>query len=230
MRLVRKSVEAYCTATSGLRTGFAPLLTARTVVASVILALVTAVAFCLGGCSSLGNSSKSAYIETHLVGTWSSDLGAKTVFESDGSYVSPTGTHGKWRVDYPFLDLDRGDGWEHSSITSYDFSSEPETISVDISGIKATMTRLDAHPSSDNSSEVSKKAGTPKSCPICYGSGKCTKCQGTGQMNCFYCGGTGVFGESRCTTCSGTGHVMCIMCQGSGRCPACGGTGRVVEK
>ena len=66
-------------------------------------------------------------------------------------------------------------------------------------------------PSSNTSSSYGTgTAGTPvkkpQTCGICYGSGKCTTCNGTGVSSyghahiCGACGGNG-----RCATCSGTG-------------------------
>ena len=48
------------------------------------------------------------------------------------------------------------------------------------------------------------------------GSGKCTKCGGSGEITCKKCDGSG-----ECTTCTGSGRVTCSTCDGSGNCPEC---------
>lgn len=54
---------------------------------------------------------------------------------------------------------------------------------------------------------VQTQTNTPQKCGICYGSGKCSTCNGTGISSaghahiCGACGGTG-----RCATCAGSGY------------------------
>ena len=54
------------------------------------------------------------------------------------------------------------------------------------------------------------------------GSGKCPKCEGTGELVCKTCEGTG-----NCTACKGSGRETCSHCNGKGNCPNCNGTGKV---
>ncbi|MCQ2256973.1 MAG: YARHG domain-containing protein [Bacteroidaceae bacterium] len=49
-----------------------------------------------------------------------------------------------------------------------------------------------------------------------HGSGKCSKCDGTGEIVCKTCNGTG-----DCKTCHGSGQLTCEHCHGSGDCPRC---------
>ncbi len=70
-------------------------------------------------------------------------------------------------------------------------------------------------------------------CLRCQGSGKtsilCWKCQGTGKDGngnpCEECGGSGNHGEEECPDCHGSGSCTCEQCEGSKKCPACHGTG-----
>ncbi len=54
------------------------------------------------------------------------------------------------------------------------------------------------------------------------GSGRCTKCDGTGELVCKTCEGSG-----NCTACNGSGRETCSHCNGNGDCPNCDGTGKV---
>lgn len=54
------------------------------------------------------------------------------------------------------------------------------------------------------------------------GTGKCPKCDGTGELTCKTCEGTG-----DCTSCKGTGRETCSHCHGDGNCPNCEGSGKV---
>lgn len=54
------------------------------------------------------------------------------------------------------------------------------------------------------------------------GSGKCKKCEGTGELVCKTCHGTG-----DCQSCGGSGRETCSHCHGSGNCPKCNGTGKI---
>lgn len=49
-----------------------------------------------------------------------------------------------------------------------------------------------------------------KHCVVCEGDGKCTDCEGRGDMDCHTCG---------------VGTVECEECDGSGECFACQGKG-----
>ncbi len=71
-------------------------------------------------------------------------------------------------------------------------------------------------------------------CMSCHGSGKvlklCWKCKGTAKDEngnpCAECDGTGNHGEDTCQECNGKGQAQCEQCFGSKKCPACGGTGK----
>lgn len=83
-------------------------------------------------------------------------------------------------------------------------------------------------------------------CPECHGTGKCSKCNGTGQVKCPKCDGYGFYEGSidyyGCELCGGygivshvsqinqskyikrgSGLVRCDSCNGTGICPTCGG-------
>ncbi|MEM3895873.1 MAG: hypothetical protein QW763_01240 [Archaeoglobaceae archaeon] len=84
-------------------------------------------------------------------------------------------------------------------------------------------------------------------CPECHGTGKCSKCNGTGQVKCPKCGGLGYYKEYQyyygCYMCGGLhktnfkpyeeefyksikkggGLVKCDTCNGTGVCSSCGG-------
>lgn len=62
-------------------------------------------------------------------------------------------------------------------------------------------------------------------CKKCSGSGNCSKCGGSGELVCKKCNGSG-----KCQTCSGSGKLTCKHCSGSGKCPECRGTGKVTCK
>ena len=94
-------------------------------------------------------------------------------------------------------------------------------------------------------------------CPVCWGSGVCERCDGTGLVFCLRCNGTGKciklcwkcqgtgkgesgnpceecggignHGEEECPDCHGTGKCVCEQCEGSKKCPACHGTGLHTE-
>ena len=89
-------------------------------------------------------------------------------------------------------------------------------------------------------------------CSVCQGSGICARCDGrgtaiceecnSGYETCSKCGGEGYAGSDEngpkvCDKCGGNGHiphgncggtgiVPCQGCRGSGKCNACGGTGK----
>lgn len=54
------------------------------------------------------------------------------------------------------------------------------------------------------------------------GTGRCPKCEGTGELVCKTCEGTG-----NCTACKGSGRETCSHCHGNGGCPNCDGSGKV---
>lgn len=54
------------------------------------------------------------------------------------------------------------------------------------------------------------------------GSGRCPKCDGTGELVCKTCKGSG-----NCTACLGSGRETCSHCNGNGDCPNCYGSGKV---
>jgi DnaJ-class molecular chaperone len=82
-------------------------------------------------------------------------------------------------------------------------------------------------------------------CPLCHGTGQyqgtrtCSVCNGTGSIRqeCFACSGSG-----KCQKCDGTGqlefwittinggtekrYMTCVQCNGSGKCGVCGGSGQ----
>lgn len=90
-------------------------------------------------------------------------------------------------------------------------------------------------------------------CPVCRGTGICDRCDGSGIMDCGQCRATGYEictkcmgaghagtdenGPVTCDKCAGTGLALCNLCAGtkvencngcagSGKCSACGGTGK----
>jgi len=89
-------------------------------------------------------------------------------------------------------------------------------------------------------------------CSVCHGSGICVRCGGrgtaiceecnSGYETCTKCGGKGYAGGDEngpkvCDQCGGNGHIThgncggtgivpCQGCRGSGKCEACGGTGK----
>ena len=61
-------------------------------------------------------------------------------------------------------------------------------------------------------------------CPYCEGTGKCTPHKDTFGTMVYTCYGTG-----RCPACAGTGKIgkmLCGLCNGSGKCWSCDGTGK----
>ena len=63
-------------------------------------------------------------------------------------------------------------------------------------------------------------------CSVCWGTGVCERCDGTGVVECMRCGGTGNTAEGVCPDCNGAGRCECEQCHGTKQCPACGGTGK----
>ena len=65
-------------------------------------------------------------------------------------------------------------------------------------------------------------------CPKCTSmfstkrAGLCPKCEGTGEITCKKCDGSG-----DCQNCHGTGKITCKTCDGSGECQNCDGSGKV---
>ena len=87
--------------------------------------------------------------------------------------------------------------------------------------------------------------GKQEGCPVCQGSGKCTRCNLTGYVECMSCHGTGekdcdcdggfdrnpcpCGGDGKCYRCEGTGifeDKTCDVCGGNGKCKECNGVGR----
>ncbi|MBN2161860.1 MAG: hypothetical protein JXR25_06565 [Pontiellaceae bacterium] len=72
------------------------------------------------------------------------------------------------------------------------------------------------------------KGGHVAPCRVCAGTGKCEKCDGTGEIpsllvnaapqHCIHCKGTG-----KCPTCNGTGSRAF-------KCEACGGSGKILNE
>ena len=80
-------------------------------------------------------------------------------------------------------------------------------------------------------------------CPVCWGSGVCDRCDGSGTEECEECHGSGYEECSKChgensscdecggtgktphMNCNGTGIVNCRGCEGTGICQVCNGTG-----
>ena len=83
-------------------------------------------------------------------------------------------------------------------------------------------------------------------CPVCQGSGVCTRCHKTGYTECGACHGSGKAdchlcnkgydsnpcpcgGDGKCYRCQGTGEFegkTCDVCAGNGKCKECGGVGK----
>ncbi|MBR5973788.1 MAG: hypothetical protein IK020_01230 [Clostridiales bacterium] len=87
--------------------------------------------------------------------------------------------------------------------------------------------------------------GKQEGCPVCQGSGKCTRCDEDGYETCYRCGATGYEpctceggydpnpcpcgGDGKCYRCEGTGVFegnTCDVCGGDGLCKECHGSGR----
>ena len=70
-------------------------------------------------------------------------------------------------------------------------------------------------------------------CRACMGAGKdCSKCAGTGRVNCYRCAGgycrCGCGHSHKCVDCAGTGSRRCGDCDGGRQpCRACRGDGAV---
>ena len=63
-------------------------------------------------------------------------------------------------------------------------------------------------------------------CKVCNGSFACTDCDGSENIDCKECNGSGLKitnagSEYHCTNCKGSGLVVCLDCDGSGECPNC---------
>lgn len=63
---------------------------------------------------------------------------------------------------------------------------------------------------SGSSSGSSGGGSSSNSCPICYGTGNCSICNGSGAADSYYTGG----------------RMACSACNSTGRCSSCHGTGR----
>ncbi len=70
----------------------------------------------------------------------------------------------------------------------------------------------------NNGGDGGKKA---EGCPVCQGSGKCTRCNLTGKVECMSCHGSG---QKACHFCGGSGTEPCPC--GTGKCHKCGGSGK----
>ena len=87
--------------------------------------------------------------------------------------------------------------------------------------------------------------GKQEGCPVCQGSGKCTRCDEDGYEFCYRCDGDGYVdctcdggfdpnpcpcgGDGKCYRCEGTGVFegnTCDVCGGDGLCQECHGVGR----
>jgi len=89
-----------------------------------------------------------------------------------------------------------------------------------------------ASSSSSSSSRISSSSSSQKDCSSCGGSGKCDKCNGSGQQKCGACNGKGTvsgigFSNRKCTGCDGDGKYRCGVCGGNGKCSRCRGSGKV---
>jgi hypothetical protein len=109
-------------------------------------------------------------------------------------------------------------------------------VAIDISSSKTTSAD-DLNNSSDSGSGgsgVTPGTTTGSTCAVCKGKGTttCNTCHGHIKINCTSCNGSGtirMYGQtSSCAACGGVGWTKCKKCtNGSVRCTACGGTGRI---
>jgi hypothetical protein len=71
-----------------------------------------------------------------------------------------------------------------------------------------------------------------KTCPLCYGDGKCSGhyliyyCK-NGYLDCSKCNGSGKVSNKTCTRCDGKGKEKCGLCNGDGKCRRCNGKGKI---
>ena len=70
---------------------------------------------------------------------------------------------------------------------------------------------------------VNHECDPREDCPECHGTGKCTQCQGSGEVDCHECHGSG-----KCQDCRGEGSTRCLECHGSGECRHCHGDGQIL--
>jgi hypothetical protein len=78
----------------------------------------------------------------------------------------------------------------------------------------------------DPGNETHEPRKPDEGCSVCWGTGVCERCDGTGLVDCMRCNGTGKEGNGVCPDCNGAGRCECEQCHGTKKCPACGGTGK----
>jgi len=76
-------------------------------------------------------------------------------------------------------------------------------------------------PGPDDPNEPGGEPRKKEGCSVCWGTGVCERCDGTGEVECLRCHGE----DKDCDDCHGTGKSVCEQCHGTKKCPACGGTG-----
>ena len=76
-------------------------------------------------------------------------------------------------------------------------------------------------PGPDDPDEPGGEPRKKEGCSVCWGTGVCERCDGTGEVECLRCHGE----DKDCDDCHGTGKSVCEQCHGTKKCPACGGTG-----
>lgn len=103
--------------------------------------IASAIAAC--GCSTVGRSSKSAFVEGQLVGTWRDGFGRSFTYKPDGAWSSSNGFVASYRVEYPFLRFTYASGQSVSyTITAYDFAGVRPSFTVqDQMGNLQTLTK-----------------------------------------------------------------------------------------
>ena len=107
-----------------------------------LLALVAAISLA-AGCSTAGRAGRSAYVEGHLVGTWTDKFGQRYSYSADGAWTSSAGQTAAYHVTWPFLEFTFASGQKSTfSIEGYDFDANPQTLTVkDSLGNLQTLTK-----------------------------------------------------------------------------------------
>jgi hypothetical protein len=124
----------------------------------------------------------------------------------------------------------------HNSISGSTWYDMEVLAAIDLSTL-TPVSEDDSGTDSDSSSDttiITPGITTGSTCAVCNGKGTttCNTCHGHIKINCKQCNGSGtvrMYGQtSSCSACGGVGWTRCTKCtNGSVRCTACGGTGRI---